>query len=60
MDPATAHRAQDVGPPLDSPDAAAFLAFWGEDIAEKTRFQVCAPQPRPPLVHFTVQVTSYV
>ncbi len=40
MDPATAQRAQDVGPPLDSPKAAAFLEFWGEDIADKTRFQV--------------------
>lgn len=30
-----------MGPPLDSPKAAAFLDFWGEDIAEKTRFQVC-------------------
>jgi hypothetical protein len=30
-----------VGPPLDSPKAAAFLDFWGKDIADKTRFQVC-------------------
>ncbi|CAL8472362.1 g11905 [Coccomyxa elongata] len=39
MDPATAQRAQDVGPPLDSPKASAFLDFWGNEIAEKTRFQ---------------------
>ncbi len=41
MDPATAQRAQDVGPSLDSPKASKFLDFWGSKVAEKTRFQVC-------------------
>ncbi len=39
MDPATALRAVDMGPAADSPQAAAFRAFWGER-AELRRFQV--------------------
>ena len=39
LDPATALRAVDMGPAADSPQAAAFRAFWGER-AELRRFQV--------------------
>ena len=41
LDPATALRMVDIGPPADDAAAAkAFRAFWG-DRAELRRFQVC-------------------
>lgn len=40
LDTGEALRAVDMGPPAESPKAAAFRQFWG-DRAELRRYKVC-------------------